>query len=136
MIWCWSLEHISGVKVEGILRQAADVDDVEHRIREYKQGLFLLQFVLSMSYFGILFTLFHGAKFFHRKNLTCFAKTMWTSVLRNGSVDMYLKLFPVPKIHTSCELLNIIVVRTENTVMFFFSWYVNISNLKLKHNES
>ncbi|XP_052190680.1 rho GTPase-activating protein REN1 isoform X2 [Diospyros lotus] len=29
-------EH--GVKVEGILRQAADVDDVEHRIREYEQG--------------------------------------------------------------------------------------------------
>ncbi|XP_010520759.1 PREDICTED: rho GTPase-activating protein REN1 isoform X2 [Tarenaya hassleriana] len=27
-----------GVKVEGILRQAADVDDVEHRIREYEQG--------------------------------------------------------------------------------------------------
>ncbi|KAK3030730.1 hypothetical protein RJ639_036534 [Escallonia herrerae] len=30
-------EH--GVKVEGILRQAADVDDVESRIREYEQGL-------------------------------------------------------------------------------------------------
>lgn len=29
-------EH--GAKVEGILRQAADVDDVEHRIREYEQG--------------------------------------------------------------------------------------------------
>ncbi|KAJ9166487.1 hypothetical protein P3X46_021235 [Hevea brasiliensis] len=29
-------EH--GVKVEGILRQAAAVDDVEHRIREYEQG--------------------------------------------------------------------------------------------------
>ncbi|KAJ8551139.1 hypothetical protein K7X08_000509 [Anisodus acutangulus] len=29
-------EH--GVKIEGILRQAADVDDVEHRIREYEQG--------------------------------------------------------------------------------------------------
>lgn len=27
-----------GVKVEGILRQAADVDDVEHRIRDYEQG--------------------------------------------------------------------------------------------------
>ncbi|XP_010521049.1 PREDICTED: rho GTPase-activating protein REN1-like [Tarenaya hassleriana] len=27
-----------GVKVEGILRQAADVDDVEHRIREYELG--------------------------------------------------------------------------------------------------
>ncbi|OAY58055.1 rho GTPase-activating protein REN1 isoform X2 [Manihot esculenta] len=29
-------EH--GVRVEGILRQAAAVDDVEHRIREYEQG--------------------------------------------------------------------------------------------------
>lgn len=29
----------AGVKIEGILRQAADVDDVEHRIREYEQGL-------------------------------------------------------------------------------------------------
>ncbi|XP_024028811.1 rho GTPase-activating protein REN1 [Morus notabilis] len=29
-------EH--GVKVEGILRQAADVDDVERRVREYEQG--------------------------------------------------------------------------------------------------
>lgn len=29
---------MSGVNVEGILRQAADVDDVEHRIREYEQG--------------------------------------------------------------------------------------------------
>nr|XP_034891909.1 rho GTPase-activating protein REN1 isoform X1 [Populus alba] len=27
-----------GIKVEGILRQAADVDDVEHRIKEYEQG--------------------------------------------------------------------------------------------------
>ncbi|XP_030528466.1 rho GTPase-activating protein REN1 [Rhodamnia argentea] len=29
-------EH--GIKIEGILRQAADVDDVEHRIRDYEQG--------------------------------------------------------------------------------------------------
>jgi len=26
--------------VEGILRQAADVDEVERRVREYEQGLF------------------------------------------------------------------------------------------------
>lgn len=30
--------NIPGVKVEGILRQAADVDDVEHRIRQFEQG--------------------------------------------------------------------------------------------------
>ncbi|KAK8705537.1 hypothetical protein V6N13_049137 [Hibiscus sabdariffa] len=29
-----------GVKVEGILRQAADVEDVERRLQEYEQGLF------------------------------------------------------------------------------------------------
>lgn len=31
--------NVLGVKVEGILRQAADVDDVERRVREYEQGL-------------------------------------------------------------------------------------------------
>lgn len=105
------LNIFTGVKIEGILRQAADVDDVECRIREYKQGLFVLQFVLSLSSFGILFTLLHGAKFLHWENLICFAKTTWISVLRNGSTDMYLKLFPVPKIHTSCELLVIVLVK-------------------------
>lgn len=39
----------AGVKIEGILRQAADVDDVEHRIREYEQGL------LHVIYLFILF---------------------------------------------------------------------------------
>lgn len=34
IIWWKSI----GVKVEGILRQAADVDDVESRVREYEQG--------------------------------------------------------------------------------------------------
>jgi len=31
--------------VEGILRQAADVDEVERRVREYEQGLCFLFFV-------------------------------------------------------------------------------------------
>ncbi|KAF3498762.1 hypothetical protein DY000_02054245 [Brassica cretica] len=31
-------EYEQGAKTEGILRQAADVDDVNHRIREYEQG--------------------------------------------------------------------------------------------------
>jgi len=30
----------TGAKVEGILRQAADVEDVENRVREYEQGLY------------------------------------------------------------------------------------------------
>lgn len=29
---------LTGVKVEGILRQAADVDEVERRVRDYEQG--------------------------------------------------------------------------------------------------
>ncbi|THG17880.1 hypothetical protein TEA_019478 [Camellia sinensis var. sinensis] len=33
-----ALSNVPGVKVEGILRQAAYVDDVERRIREYEQG--------------------------------------------------------------------------------------------------
>lgn len=33
------LQFFPGIKTEGILRQAADVDDVENRIREYEQGL-------------------------------------------------------------------------------------------------
>lgn len=32
------IEALTGVKVEGILRQAADVDDVERRVWEYEQG--------------------------------------------------------------------------------------------------
>jgi hypothetical protein len=41
-------ERLTGIKVEGILRQAADVDDVEHRIKEYEQGKFIqISFVLS-----------------------------------------------------------------------------------------
>lgn len=35
------IKNITGVKVEGILRQAAYVEDVERRIREYEQGGFL-----------------------------------------------------------------------------------------------
>jgi hypothetical protein len=35
------IKDITGVKVEGILRQAAYVEDVERRIREYEQGGFV-----------------------------------------------------------------------------------------------
>ena len=31
---------ILGVKVEGVLRQSADVDDVDQRIRDYEQGTY------------------------------------------------------------------------------------------------
>lgn len=32
-------KYLVGVKTEGILRQAADVEDVERRIQEYEKGL-------------------------------------------------------------------------------------------------
>lgn len=33
-------EHLlAGIKVEGILRQAADVEEVDRRMNEYEQGL-------------------------------------------------------------------------------------------------
>lgn len=35
------IKDTTGIKVEGILRQAAYVDDVEHRVREYEQGEFV-----------------------------------------------------------------------------------------------
>lgn len=60
MFFCFS--HISyqyyktGVKTEGILRQAADVDEVEYRVREYEQGstfTFAVLQNLSSSYVSV-----------------------------------------------------------------------------------
>lgn len=33
----------TGTKVEGILRQSADVEEVDHRVQEYEQGIFSFQ---------------------------------------------------------------------------------------------
>lgn len=33
----------TGTRVEGILRQAADVEEVERRVQEYEQGFFFIQ---------------------------------------------------------------------------------------------
>lgn len=35
---CVLLYSAIGTKVEGILRQAADVEEVDHRVQEYEQG--------------------------------------------------------------------------------------------------
>lgn len=44
------LQYFPGVRVEGILRQAADVENVERRIREYEQGMFTaIQFLSSLN---------------------------------------------------------------------------------------
>lgn len=54
----------SGTKVEGILRQAADVEEVDHRVQEYEQGICLLLqmfllfvieelLLLSLCYFAV-----------------------------------------------------------------------------------
>jgi hypothetical protein len=34
-----------GTKVEGILRQSADVEEVERRVQEYEQGMHFIQVV-------------------------------------------------------------------------------------------
>lgn len=31
--------NLTGIKVEGILRQSADVEEVERRVQEYEQGI-------------------------------------------------------------------------------------------------
>ena len=50
---------ISGVKVEGVLRQSADVDDVDQRIRDYEQGTYY-----SAKYPSICIVQLHGIKWF------------------------------------------------------------------------
>lgn len=35
-----TLNFFSGTKVEGILRQSADVEEVDRRVQEYEQGIF------------------------------------------------------------------------------------------------
>lgn len=32
------MHSATGTKVEGILRQSADVEEVDHRVQEYEQG--------------------------------------------------------------------------------------------------
>lgn len=39
-LWCIFL---LGTKVEGILRQAADVEEVDRRVQEYEQGIISIQ---------------------------------------------------------------------------------------------
>lgn len=38
-----------GTKVEGILRQSADVEEVERRVQEYEQGIYCIQ-VLTICF--------------------------------------------------------------------------------------
>jgi hypothetical protein len=46
-----------GVKVEGILRQSADVEEVKRRVRDYEKGHFLLLeilfFLSGITMFGV-----------------------------------------------------------------------------------
>ena len=54
----------TGVGVEGILRQSADVEDVERRVREYEQG-FTWFFVYLMCCASVRDRWPHGIKY-HR----------------------------------------------------------------------
>lgn len=46
----WQSKHsvtkidYSGTKIEGILRQSADVEEVDRRVQEYEQGCHILYF--------------------------------------------------------------------------------------------
>jgi hypothetical protein len=45
---------LSGTKVEGILRQAADVEEVDHRVQEYEQGIISFQVSILFNAFDEL----------------------------------------------------------------------------------
>ncbi|RWW29713.1 hypothetical protein GW17_00005749 [Ensete ventricosum] len=42
-----------GIKVEGILRQSADVEEVKRRVREYEQGMFAFIVYNTISYHSV-----------------------------------------------------------------------------------
>ena len=44
----------SGTKVEGILRQSADVEEVDSRVQEYEQGRVRLKIVIFLNAFDEL----------------------------------------------------------------------------------
>lgn len=44
------LDYFTGTKVEGILRQSADVEEVDRRVQEYEQG-FCACLYLSVFFF-------------------------------------------------------------------------------------
>jgi len=46
---CFCKSSLAGIKVEGILRQAADVEEVDRRLQEYEQGWhqFLLNCIIK-----------------------------------------------------------------------------------------
>jgi hypothetical protein len=58
MYFIWNINLIYkydniGSRVEGVLRQAADVDDVERRVREYEQGLCFCSWLHSKFYVAV-----------------------------------------------------------------------------------
>lgn len=44
---------VAGIKVEGILRQSADVEEVERRVQDYEQGTYLglINYISFLSLF-------------------------------------------------------------------------------------
>lgn len=49
----------TGIKVEGILRQSADVEEVERRVREYEQGMSSLLEFYNFYIIVLFIYLFH-----------------------------------------------------------------------------
>jgi len=52
---CFCKSSLAGIKVEGILRQAADVEEVDRRLLEYEQGWhqFLLNCIIKQCSYGV-----------------------------------------------------------------------------------
>lgn len=52
LVFClvsWSSFVSTGTKIEGILRQSADVEEVERRVQEYEQGTYNLLTEFSLD---------------------------------------------------------------------------------------
>lgn len=68
------LYFVAGTKVEGILRQSADVEEVERRVQDYEQGSFLpnsipSEFMFSYICWSDIYTFFKpGGIYFSGNN--------------------------------------------------------------------
>lgn len=49
----YAVLNVAGTKVEGILRQSADVEEVERRVQDYEQGPFCLSCYFIFFWFCV-----------------------------------------------------------------------------------
>lgn len=55
----YAVLNVAGTKVEGILRQSADVEEVERRVQDYEQGPFCLSCYFIIFWFCVWVFLFN-----------------------------------------------------------------------------